>query len=240
MDYVQYDCNIDGTWFKFQDMFGSETIPIVIEELNNNSYGIKDIQLKPNDILVDVGANIGIISIYMVKKFGCKAICFEPIDTNIENFKTNILLNDLNPSDFEIHQKAVTDKDDDILKIGKSKYNTGGCTIFYNENYEVIDVETTTLNKYITPDVKYLKIDCEGGEHDLIPNIKHNLGNLKYIGIELHKLSEVHDLVSLYNQIRETFKGDIFIDVWDQFTEDKKFSTTQMMRDLDINYKNNN
>lgn len=236
MDIVQYDCNIHGDWFRFQDLEGSDTIPIVVDELINGEYGIGSISLDPGDVFLDVGSNIGIVSIYMAKKFGCKVIAFEPMPENVENFKANIELNDLSLSDFEIHQNAVSDKDGEILKIGKLAMNTGACTIFYNDNPNystVIEVESINLSRFITSKVKYLKIDCEGSEYKIIPTIKNLLGGLKYIGIEFHQLLKEHDAFSLYSQLRESFRGEMFIECWDEFSEDLSYR----LRDFDKAYQ---
>jgi FkbM family methyltransferase len=230
MDIVEYDCNINGDWFRFQDLKGSETIPLVVRELNRGEYGINSINLNRDDIFLDVGANIGIVSIYVAKKFGCKVIAFEPMSENVENFKANIKLNGLSLSDFEIHQNAVSSKDGEILKIGFKHLNTGACSIYYNELVNTpIEVKTISLNKFITPEVKYLKMDCEGSEYEIIPTIKNLLGGLKYIGIEFHQLVEGHDVFHLYSQLRESFQGEMFIETWDNFSND----LTQRLRDFD-------
>ena len=230
MNTIQFDCNIKGDWFRFQDLEGSETIPRVIDELNQGEYGVGAIDLDPGDVFLDVGGNIGIVSIYMAKKFGCKVIAFEPMPENVENFKANVLLNGLSLSDFTIHQNAVSGKDGEILKIGKLDWNTGACTTFYTDNYSnIIEVKTVSLSKFITPEVKYLKMDCEGGEYEIIPTIKNKLSGLKYIGIELHQLVKSHDAFSLYSQLRESFRGKMFIDGWDEFSGD----LTQRLRDFD-------
>lgn len=197
---------VNGIEMSFVDGLNSWTVSEVFEELKNNPYGIDDAILSPKDILIDVGANIGMFSIYAHIKFGCKIIAFEPIIENVNNFKRNILLNRLDPDFFEIHHCAITSKDGTWLKIGKLDYNSGGCSeIFsYVSNYE--NCRTETLNKYIHPECKFLKMDCEGSEYDVIPNLLDKLNLFKYIGIEYHETNDKspHEL---HKVIKNNFNG---------------------------------
>ena len=54
-----------------------------------NSYGGK------NKILYDIGANVGLYSIYYSKKFSAETYAFEPSFKNLEIFTKNIRLNNL-------------------------------------------------------------------------------------------------------------------------------------------------
>lgn len=220
MNYVTYDCCIGDLQFKFRDIETSNTVPIVVDELVRNDYGLADLQLKETDTFVDVGANVGAVSIYVKKKFGCKVIAFEPSVQNIENFKANIQLNGFKPSDFEIHQKAVTGKDGDIVNLDLDSNNMGNCNIINQNSAFSHKVGTITLGRFLTPDVKYLKIDCEASEYEIIPTIKDKLENVEYIGIEFHRAWYDQDPIELHRQLRETFKGKMFISAWDFETND--------------------
>lgn len=237
LDYTIYDCFIDGFSFKFRDISSSNAVRVIINELLNNEYGLFNININKDETFIDVGANIGIISIYVKKKFGCKVISFEPSPYNIENFKANILLNGFNLSDFNIYEKAVTDNDGDLVYISKKQKNMGGCSILTNDENSN-SVETISLSKFITSDVSYIKIDCEGSEYKIIPSIKDKLSNVKYIGIELHRLNIINETpIDLYYQIRETFTGKMFISVWD---DGGKNATDYLKKKLlDIDMKNN-
>jgi len=179
---------IDGFTFTFLDTVTSLTVPEVFSELKSGAYGLNEIELCPNDVVIDVGANVGMFSIFMNKKFGCKIIAFEPIKENYENFKRNVLLNGLNPENFEIYNVAVTDKQGEKIKIGIQEWNYGGSSVYYNNNSNFQICETVNLYDYITPECKYLKLDCEGAEYDILPTIMDKINYFKYIGIELHEL----------------------------------------------------
>lgn len=100
----------------FEDTFPSNTINIVAQELETDYYGLERIKLSPSDTVIDIGGNIGMFSIYVKKKFGCKVIAFEPVPMNYEQFKQNILLNGLSLEDIELHNVAITDKEEIRLR----------------------------------------------------------------------------------------------------------------------------
>jgi hypothetical protein len=106
----------------FKDLKASGTADCVFTELIRNDYGLEEIKLSPNDTVIDIGANIGMFSIYVKKKFGCRVIAFEPVPINFEHFKENILLNGLELSDFELHNTAITDVEGGVIYIGTPEY----------------------------------------------------------------------------------------------------------------------
>lgn len=200
---------VNGISLKFKDLKSSGTTDCVFIELQRNDYGLENIQLKSDDIVIDIGANIGMFSIYVKKKFGCKVIAFEPVPLNFKHFKENILLNGLQLSDFQLHNVAITDVENGEIEIGTPEYNTGGSSVFHKCNI-ISKCKTETLHKYITPNCKYLKVDVEGGEYVIIPNIINELNSFSYLGIEYHKFLANQDPKKLHEQIKNNFNGTIF------------------------------
>jgi FkbM family methyltransferase len=200
---------IGGIELTFEDVAQSNTVPYVLGEFELDFYGLEQIQLSPNDTVIDIGANIGMFSIYVKKKFGCKIIAFEPVPMNFEQFKKNIILNGLSLDDFELHNVAITDVEGGEIKIGTPIYNTGGSSTFFITD-EMVTCKTETIDKYITDECTYLKIDCEGGEYAIIPTILDKLANIKYIGIEYHKFTDEQDPKALHALLKSVFNGPIF------------------------------
>lgn len=200
---------VGGIELTFEDIATSNTVPFVFGELISDYYGLEKIQLSENDIVLDIGANVGMFSIYAKKKFGCKVIAFEPVLSNFEQFQKNIILNGLSLSDIELHNTAITDVEGGEIKIGTPKDNTGGSSAFYH-THDMPICKTETIDKYITEGCVYLKIDCEGGEYAIIPTILDKLNQFKYIGIEYHKFSAAQDPIALHKSIESVFNGEIF------------------------------
>lgn len=209
MQTQEFKDTVNGIELSIRDISGSGTVPCVFVELKGNFYGLETIDIKEDDVILDIGANIGMFSIYVKKKFNCKVIAFEPVKENIENFKHNIIQNGLKLEDIEIHDCAITDVEGGELKISLMAHNSGGSSTFLiGENSQTC--RTETLEKYITPKCKYLKIDCEGGEYAIIPTILDKLNQFKYIGIEYHKYLWNHDAIELHNTILSNFRGQLF------------------------------
>lgn len=200
---------VGGIELTFEDIATSNTVPFVFGELRSDYYGLEKIQLSENDIVLDIGANVGMFSIYAKKKFGCRVIAFEPVLSNFEQFQKNIILNGLSLSDIELHNTAITDVEGGEIKIGTPKDNTGGSSAFYH-THDMPICKTETIDKYITEGCVYLKIDCEGGEYAIIPTILDKLNQFKYIGIEYHKFSAAQDPIALHKSIESVFNGEIF------------------------------
>ena len=161
--------------------------------------------------VIDVGANVGMFSIYVNKKFGCKIVAFEPVKQNYDNFMRNILLNKLNPDDFEVHNLAVTDKSGDVVKIGIQELNLGGSSMFYINHLNSETANTVDLNNYITTNCKFLKLDCEGAEYYILPSIMDKINIFDYIGIEFHYIENTEfDGYKSHDLLKKVFKGKLF------------------------------
>ena len=107
-----------------------------------------------------------------------------------------------------MHNVAITSLEGDIIKIGTPPYNSGGSSIFHQCDI-ISECKTETLDKYITPDCTYIKIDTEGGEFDIIPSIITDLNKFKYMGIEYHNVGN-NDPIKLHNLIKANFNGILF------------------------------
>lgn len=198
-----------GTHLKFIDMETSITVPYVFNELNTDRYGLEKINLEKNDTIIDIGANVGMFSIYAKKKFGCRVISFEPVPFNFENFKKNIVLNGLSLNDFEIYNLGISDTQETV-NIGTPIYNSGGSSVFRTENISS-KCKMDTLEKYVDDTCKYLKMDCEGGEYFIIPNIINYINTFKYIGIEYHEFPNTkYPQDHLRKLLAKNFTGKIF------------------------------
>jgi len=205
---------INGIEISVLDIPGSKTAEHVFNEFKNNQYGLEDLDIRSTDLVIDVGANIGIFSIYVKKKFGCNIISFEPVPSIYDLFKTNIELNNLLVSDFDLHNSAITDNEDSIIEIGTPYDNSGGSSKFYRDGWKISECKTERLNKYLDEKCKYLKIDCEGSEYDIIPGIIDKLSNIENIGIEYHKIDNLnYDPNFLHRLLSSNFNGGIYTNI---------------------------
>lgn len=125
--------------------------------------------------IVDIGANIGTISIHAVaNNFFESAIAFEPEPKNFLLLKANVALNNLEKN-FSLHNIALSDDKNNSLKFELSENNYGDHRVrvtrdeglFQENSRQVISVPSDTLNNYsqkLSKDNTLIWIDTQGYE----------------------------------------------------------------------------
>ena len=170
------------------------TIRLIQNELPTYKSLFK-VNFQENDIILDLGANLGIISILLSKKFPfTKIYSFEASPINYKNFIKNIELNECkNITPFNL---AVWSESDQTIEIPTSPTNSGGSSIFYKpefyQQYPVSKIPTISLKDIFDQnninECKLLKIDVEGAEYEIFKEFPREYYNkIKNIGIEFHK-----------------------------------------------------
>ena len=167
-------------------------------------------RIKPGDIFVDVGANIGyytVVAATLVGSFG-KVFAFEPDPTNFALLAKNSNINRL--SNAWLINAAMTDSDADG-KLFLNPENCGDHQIFDADGKRAaIPIRMLNGSNFLSSHVRhinFIKIDTQGAEvgvlMGLAPIIKSSLPNLKMI-IEFwpfglrkagHKGDELLDLI---------------------------------------------
>jgi FkbM family methyltransferase len=125
-------------------------------------------RLRPGDLFVDVGANIGIYTIYMLD-LGARVIAFEPDSHNAGRIREHLALNEYTA---EVIEKAVSNASGVVrFTQGLDSYNhllmsdSGG-----------IEIEATTLDDVLGDcPVDGMKIDVEGAERLVLEGARRAL-----------------------------------------------------------------
>lgn len=166
-------------------------------------YVPKGFEIKEKDTILDVGAQIGVFSVYAAHhaKKG-KIYAFEPMSENFKMLKENTNLNKL--KNITNINCALSDKNGkESLFI--DDLNTGGHSFFNDKkswSKNKIIVKSMNLdsffNKYKIKKIDFLKMDCEGAEYKIFFGAsKKTLEKIKKISMEYHNLDEkknVHKL----------------------------------------------
>lgn len=154
--------------------------------------------LNENSVLWDIGANVGLYSIYAAKTRNCKVFSFEPSIFNLELLARNIYINNLTDK-VTIIPLPLNDK----LGISKLQLTTselGGAlsTFDHNIGYDgnkiqkvfefsvigiTIDYAKTNL-ELRQPD--YIKMDVDGIEHFILSGGIEVLNTVKGVIIEVN------------------------------------------------------
>lgn len=151
-----------------------------------------DEKLHGNIVAIDVGANIGITTVWMARK--CKNVyAFEPETINYNNALETLKLN--NSFNVELIQKAISDEET-ILDLniceGYGHHSLG--VVSTSKIIGKSKVQTTTLDNFCKKReinfIDFLKIDVEGFELEVLRGAKQLLKQkkIKLIAFELSKV----------------------------------------------------
>ena len=154
--------------------------------------------IPKDSILWDIGANVGLYSIYASKTKKCKVYAFEPSFLNLELLSKNVFLNNLTDSIY-ILPFALTNKMG-IQNFKLTSIEQGGALSTFGENYgwdgktipSIFNFNTfgltmdEAINLLKIPLPDYLKIDVDGIEHLILEGGEDCLTKIKSVLIEIN------------------------------------------------------
>ena len=185
----QYDIN--GISIAVYDEVGSLAADWVAWEMQADDYRLREIHFDEGDIVIDIGAHIGLFSIYLAKRWPfLKIFAFEPFPANFENCMENLRLNNI--SNVSLHPKAIT-HDARLLRMATDLRNSGGASAIVRSfvaNGVVDGIVSTNLDEVFSEHAidhcKLLKIDCEGIEYEILFGARV-LERVEYLVGEFHR-----------------------------------------------------
>lgn len=190
---------IDGTPFRFLDHPGSTGVSSVVEDFERH-YAVSRIPFRPGDTVVDIGAHVGVVSVFIAKRFpGVHVYAFEPIPDNYRRLVENVRLNRVR--NLQAFNLAVTADGRDFDMIAHLPSNSGGGTGYLHDlrlpEHSYYTVPSTTLDAILErhgiEHCRLLKIDCEGGEHEILLSSR-KLDRVEYLAAEVHINSHLEGL----------------------------------------------
>lgn len=149
--------------------------------------------LKGRITVVDVGANAGYFSLYILSKLpGSRVIAFEPMENNFALLRRN---REMNPTeDLTVVNKAVYGAARKItLRYNAGDSFTTAGSVFENKlGKDEVEVEAITLAEvfegYGLEKVDLLKLDCEGSEYSILyDSPKELFSRINCITLESHQ-----------------------------------------------------
>jgi FkbM family methyltransferase len=139
----------------------------------NLTYFISSI-LKPGDVFIDVGANIGYFTVLAAKCIGTsgKVYAIEASPSTYELLVTNLRLNEL--KNVAAINMAVADKKCHVRIQSNDTRNIGANSVHIIASAAVDSVVGRPLEDIVAPDLgraRFIKIDVEGAENLILPSI---------------------------------------------------------------------
>jgi|688.fasta_scaffold122686_2 FkbM family methyltransferase len=168
-----------------------------------------------DSVFYDIGANIGIYTLYMNYKNPMMQIfCFEPVQNNFNSLQNNIILNSaLNVHPFNIalsNNNMITN-----LFISDTRNGNSGAQIEAPINEKGDSFEAKKIEKILSfsldylvnnlnfPQPNFIKIDVDGHENEILDGMKATLENeqLKSLLIEFNDDNQFQKWQSDFNKI---------------------------------------
>ncbi len=178
---------------KKEKTFGLSTI---WEIFFMENYTKNKMKINKGDVVIDIGANIGIFTIYSYFEGGEEIYAFEPFPKHFSRLKNNLEINKVKAKIFPlgISNKTMTNEFyvSDCSGRHSLKYKTNkkikiNC-ISLNELFEKNKIDKCDL----------LKIDAEGSEYDILYNATdETLKKIKKITLEWENVDERDNVFQL-------------------------------------------
>jgi FkbM family methyltransferase len=168
-------------WFLFHEIFVEHT------------YFFES--TAPQPVIIDAGANIGLATLFFKTLHPeARIVCFEPDPDNFILLTRNVERNRL--SHVELHQSAVSDTAEPIVfytspSDSPLRHSTVEARVASPEH---IVVPAVRLSTYVGEDVDLLKLDVEGSERQVLPELIASgaIGRIKRMHLEYHHHIESH------------------------------------------------
>ena len=180
----------------------------VYEIIDFDSYQIKDVDWRTADThlnIVDIGANIGVTALIFSKIVGSKVFCFEPVVENCVWIEKNLKIN--NCENVKVIQSAVAKHSGNVffetndVSVGGKVVNTISKNVATQRNVSAINLKE--MLSYIGNEtIFFLKIDCEGGEYDIIEQFDGKIATrVRYISMEIHDIDSKRNIRTISRQL---------------------------------------
>jgi len=191
--------------------------------------------VKDNDVFFDIGANVGVFSVYAAKRHPTVSVyCFEPEYANLNTLKDNIVCNDL-LGEVKIYSVAIGDfvgfselhlQD---LTTGSAAHSENkkqldmtdeGYPVVWSEGIISVTVDHICEQLNIIPNT--MKIDTDGGEAKIFKGAVRTLSNANFRSLiveipedtkkrdDCHKILESAGLSLAWSDRKKT-KNEIWV-----------------------------
>ena len=165
---------------------------IFLEIWGRKVYNPPGFEIGPDDLVVDIGANVGVFSLYAARRTRNRVIAVEPYPLNFEFLVANLEAN--NVTNVSCLNLAIVDRSGPLRLFHSS--NDGGHLLYDHNAIEgrlsqSSTVEGKTLESLLeeagVSRVNFLKLDCEGAEFPILFDApKPTLRDIDRIAMEYH------------------------------------------------------
>ncbi len=170
-----------------------------IEEIfGENEYYVPGMENLKAPIIVDVGANVGVFSLYMKLMIPSSLLyCYEPAPNALSLFHQNVI-----PFDNVVLHECGLSNIGGKAQIQLNASNTGQSSLIKGSHKLLGEVEielresVSIFSDNQLEEIDILKIDTEGSEVDILQNLSDGgkLNKIKFILLEYHSESDRREI----------------------------------------------
>lgn len=152
-----------------------------------SEYLSDEIVFSPNDILIDVGANIGEFSLSHSQGMDVRVIAIEPEEKEFSALQLN-----LSNAQCELINKPVW-SEKGVHEFFPNNQSGDSSLIRFNHQIEPVLVECTTIDDVLLQSklvgknerIKFLKLEAEGAEPEVLIGMTDNLTRVEYVAVDV-------------------------------------------------------
>ncbi len=189
----------DGSKWRIKTLFDKE--PATLAWLN---------KFKPGEVFIDIGANVGMYSIWAAAMTGARVVAFEPESQNYAMLNRNIYANGFHQNDQVMAYCAAVMSRPEVSKLHVSACSTGvsfndfgsrmpGRGTNFAQGSIAVSIDQLVSTSQI-PIPQHIKIDVDGYEHFVVEGCRGVIesGVLKSILIEIDRADPDHVAIINY------------------------------------------
>jgi FkbM family methyltransferase len=169
----------------------SITSVFIAKEIRENHYGTKGHTLKDGDVVIDIGANVGLWSIYVaMRNPQAQFHALEGLDISYQNLVDNIHFN--KTSNVTAYPLVVTGMNGTVPIAAPDRMTAAASTLYGNKPLahhnlvESITVDSLWSRLGVTS-CKVMKVNLEGGEYEAFFNCT-TWSKIGFLSIEIHEI----------------------------------------------------
>lgn len=168
-DRVLWEFFIDGERIVVYDRPGSRAAQWVAWELERDEYGLRGMTFADGDVMIDIGAHIGLVSIFLAKRWpGLRILAFEPFPDNHRNCADALAVNSV--GNVTLLPMGIS-ADGRRLSMRANPWNSASATSLdaVGAAGEIVSLTLDEVfDRWAVERCRLLKIDCEGMEYEIL------------------------------------------------------------------------
>lgn len=187
--------------FKYDNLKDFDAALPLYEIFVSNLYDKPHCSINANDVVMDIGGNLGFFSYYAVCRGAQKVYCFEPSIECVKVIRDNFRFPNLIIEEFAV---SLTNGPVTFYYDTESSMQS---SLYKSELGNGVTCQSVNLFDYIRlhniEKIDFLKIDCEGSEYDIIESLpdEYLTNHIKKMFIEFH-FNTSGRLSTMLNKIR--------------------------------------